>query len=57
MMPAPAWPDANAGGAPVPPAGTSVLPVLVLLGDEGLDITRLHRESRYVVDNIERLLA
>ena len=31
--------------------------VLVLLGDEGLDITRLHRESRSVVDNIEKLLA
>ena len=30
--------------------------VLVLLGDEGLDITRLHRESRAVVDNIEKLL-
>ena len=31
--------------------------VLVLLGDEGLDITRLHRESRSVVDNLEKLLA
>jgi predicted regulator of Ras-like GTPase activity (Roadblock/LC7/MglB family) len=31
--------------------------VLVLLGDEGLDITRLHRESRSVVDTIEKLLA
>jgi hypothetical protein len=31
--------------------------VLVLLGDEGLDITRLHRESRFVVDNLEKLLA
>jgi uncharacterized protein len=31
--------------------------VLVLIGDEGLDITRLHRESRSVVDNIEKLLA
>jgi hypothetical protein len=31
--------------------------VLVLLGDEGLDITRLHRESWSVVDNIEKLLA
>jgi hypothetical protein len=31
--------------------------VLVLLGDEGLDITRLHRECRSVVDNIEKLLA
>ena len=30
---------------------------LVLLGDEGLDITRLHRESRSVVDNLEKLLA
>ena len=35
--------------------GTSA--VLVLIGDEGLDITRLHRESRSVVDNIEKLLA
>jgi hypothetical protein len=31
--------------------------VLVLLGDEGLDVTRLHRESRPVVENIEKLLA
>ena len=31
--------------------------VLVLLGDEGLDITRLHRESRAVVDTIDKLLA
>jgi len=31
--------------------------VLVLLGDEGLDITRLHRESRGAVDSIEALLA
>ena len=31
--------------------------VLVLLGDEGLDIARLHRESRSVVENIEKLLA
>jgi len=31
--------------------------VLVLLGDEGLDITRLHRESRAAVDTIESLLA
>jgi hypothetical protein len=31
--------------------------VLVLLGDEGLDVTRLHRESRAAVDNIEALLA
>jgi hypothetical protein len=30
--------------------------VLVLLGDEGLDITRLHRESRAAVDAIEALL-
>jgi len=30
--------------------------VLILLGDEGLDITRLHRESRSVVDS-EKLLA
>lgn len=35
--------------------GTSA--VLVLLGDEGLDVTRLHRESRSVVENIEKLLA
>jgi hypothetical protein len=35
--------------------GTSA--VLVLLGDEGLDITRLHRESRSVVENLEKLLA
>jgi hypothetical protein len=31
--------------------------VLVLLGDEGLDIARLHRESRITVDSIEKLLA
>ena len=31
--------------------------VLVLLGDEGLDVTRLHRESRSVVENMEKLLA
>jgi uncharacterized protein len=31
--------------------------VLVLLGDEGLDVARLHRESRAAVDNIEALLA
>jgi uncharacterized protein len=31
--------------------------VLVLLGDEGLDITRLHRESRSVLDKIDKLLA
>src|ERR1700753_2734837 len=31
--------------------------VLVLLGDEGLDVTRMHRESRSVVENIEKLLA
>jgi uncharacterized protein len=31
--------------------------VLVLLGDEGLDIARLHRESRAAVDSIEALLA
>jgi uncharacterized protein len=30
--------------------------VLVLIGDEGLDIARLHRESRTAVDNIEALL-
>jgi predicted regulator of Ras-like GTPase activity (Roadblock/LC7/MglB family) len=30
--------------------------VLVLLGDEGLDVTRLHRESRAVVDTIGKLL-
>jgi uncharacterized protein len=30
--------------------------VLVLLGDEGLDITRLHRESRAAVDSIEAQL-
>ena len=35
--------------------GTSA--VLVLLGDEGLDVTRLHRESRSVVENLEKLLA
>ena len=35
--------------------GTSA--VLVLLGDEGLDVTRLHRESRSVVENMEKLLA
>lgn len=31
--------------------------VLVLLGDEGLDITRLHYESRATIDTIEALLA
>jgi uncharacterized protein len=30
--------------------------VLVLIGDEGLDIGRLHRESRATVDKIEALL-
>jgi predicted regulator of Ras-like GTPase activity (Roadblock/LC7/MglB family) len=30
--------------------------VLVLIGDEGLDIDRLHRESRAAVDKIEGLL-
>jgi hypothetical protein len=30
--------------------------VLVLIGDEGLDIARLHRESRTAVDSIEALL-
>jgi uncharacterized protein len=34
--------------------GTSA--VLVLLGDEGLDVTRLHRESRAAVESIEKLL-
>jgi len=31
--------------------------VLVLLGDEGLDVARLHRESRAAVDSIEALLS
>ena len=31
--------------------------VLVLIGDEGLDIAKLHRESRAAVDTIETLLA
>ena len=31
--------------------------VLVLIGDEGLDVARLHRESRATVDSIEKLLA
>jgi uncharacterized protein len=31
--------------------------VLVLIGDEGLDIARLHRESRTAVDSIEALLS
>jgi uncharacterized protein len=35
--------------------GTSA--VLVLLGDEGLDVTRMHRESRSVVESLEKLLA
>jgi predicted regulator of Ras-like GTPase activity (Roadblock/LC7/MglB family) len=30
--------------------------VLVLIGDEGLDIDRMHRESRAAVDRIETLL-
>jgi hypothetical protein len=29
----------------------------VLIGDEGLDVARLHRESRAAVENIEALLA
>lgn len=28
--------------------------VLILIGDEGLDIARLHRESRPAVDSIEK---
>ena len=31
--------------------------VLVLIGDEGLDVARLYRESRVAVENIEKLLA
>jgi predicted regulator of Ras-like GTPase activity (Roadblock/LC7/MglB family) len=31
--------------------------VLVVIGDEGLDVGRLHRESRVAVENIEKLLA
>jgi uncharacterized protein len=31
--------------------------VLVLTGDEGLDVTRLHRESRAAVNNLEAVLA
>src|ERR1700753_4520216 len=31
--------------------------VLLLTGDEGLDVGRLHREARHAVDNIEVLLA
>jgi uncharacterized protein len=31
--------------------------VLVVIGDEGLDVARLHRESRVAVENIEKLLA
>jgi predicted regulator of Ras-like GTPase activity (Roadblock/LC7/MglB family) len=31
--------------------------VLVLIGDEGLDVARLHRESRAAVENIEKILA
>lgn len=30
--------------------------VLILIGDEGLDIARLHRESRGTVESIEKLL-
>ena len=30
--------------------------VLVLIGDEGLDIARLHRESRATIDSISKLL-
>jgi uncharacterized protein len=30
--------------------------VLVLIGDEGLDVAKLHRESRVAVDKIEALL-
>jgi hypothetical protein len=29
---------------------------MVLVGDEGLDVARLHRESRATVDSIEKLL-
>ena len=31
--------------------------VLVLIGDEGLDVGRLHRESRAAVENLEKILA
>ena len=31
--------------------------VLILTGDEGLNIARLHRESRAAVDRIETMLA
>jgi predicted regulator of Ras-like GTPase activity (Roadblock/LC7/MglB family) len=31
--------------------------VLVLTGDEGMDVGRLHRESRTAVENLEALLA
>jgi uncharacterized protein len=31
--------------------------VLVLIGDEGLDVARLHRESRAAVENMEKILA
>jgi uncharacterized protein len=31
--------------------------VLILIGDEGLDVARLHRESRPVVERIEKLLS
>jgi uncharacterized protein len=30
--------------------------VLILVGDEGLDIARLHRESRATVESMEKLL-
>ena len=31
--------------------------VLVIIGDEGLDITRLHRESQTTLDTIRKLIA
>lgn len=31
--------------------------LLILIGDEGLDIGRLHRESRATVESIEKLLS
>jgi len=38
-------------------AGAGAGAVLILIGDEGLDIARLHRESRAAVESIEKLLA
>jgi predicted regulator of Ras-like GTPase activity (Roadblock/LC7/MglB family) len=47
----------RSGGGYVALYAVGAAAVLVLIGDEGLDIPRLHRESRGAVENIEALLA